>query len=288
MGTTDMTSFGQLLRRYRKAAHLTQEAVAARAEISVHSLSDAERNAGRSTLLKTTLTAIVDALELTGVDALELTGEDRSRVEAAWQRRKQEKVFLPPAVRPSPAPPLVGREREFELLERHLTGDGPPVLMFAGEPGIGKSRLLREAAARGDAGGWRVLPSGCQRRDGELAYAPLLDALKRHVEALPPPDLRAAVKGCAGLVRLLPELTAHPVVGASLVKALPSWPLTPAQERRLMFEAVARFLSNVAGPAGTLLVLDDLQWAGQDALDLLLFLLRSPSPAPEPGGSPSP
>ena len=37
-----------------------------------------------------------------------------------------------------------------------------------------------------------------------------------------------------------------------------------------MVAAVARFLANVAGPAGTLLVLDDLQWAGPDALDLLV------------------
>src|SRR5437764_2893106 len=57
----------------------------------------------------------------------------------------------------------------------------------------------------------------------------------------------------------------------------PPLPLTPEQERRLMYGALARFLSNVAGPAGTLLVLDDLQWAGHDALDLLAALVRSSS-----------
>jgi tetratricopeptide (TPR) repeat protein len=61
---------------------------------------------------------------------------------------------------------------------------------------------------------------------------------------------------------------------ARLVQA-PAWTLSPEQERRLMFAAVGRFLANVAGPAGTLLVLDDLQWAGPDALDLLAVLLRS-------------
>ena len=43
-----------------------------------------------------------------------------------------------------------------------------------------------------------------------------------------------------------------------------------------MFAAVGRYLANLAGPSGTLLVLDDLQWAGQDALDLLADLLRTP------------
>src|SRR5207248_9091495 len=37
---------------------------------------------------------------------------------------------------------------------------------------------------------------------------------------------------------------------------------------------------NVAGPAGALLVLDDLQWAGPDALDLLATLARSAVPSP--------
>ncbi len=49
---------------------------------------------------------------------------------------------------------------------------------------------------------------------------------------------------------------------------------------RLMFDAVARVLANVAGHAGTLLLLDDLQWAGQDALDLLLSLLRAEPTVP--------
>jgi hypothetical protein len=38
---------------------------------------------------------------------------------------------------------------------------------------------------------------------------------------------------------------------------------------------VIRLLANVAGPGGTLLVLDDLQWAGTDALDLLRVLVHA-------------
>jgi predicted ATPase len=47
-----------------------------------------------------------------------------------------------------------------------------------------------------------------------------------------------------------------------------------------MVAAVVRFLTNVAGPTGILLVLDDLQWAGRDALDLLTTLLRSADELP--------
>jgi tetratricopeptide (TPR) repeat protein len=75
-------------------------------------------------------------------------------------------------------------------------------------------------------------------------------------------------------VRLLPELAE-----ATLVP-LPQWKLPPIQERRLMFAAVGRFLANIAGPAGTLLILDDLQWADADALDLLATVLRQVSERP--------
>ena len=45
------------------------------------------------------------------------------------------------------------------------------------------------------------------------------------------------------------------------------------RERRLLFSAVSRYFRRVAGRAGTLLVLDDLQWAGEDALRLLATLV---------------
>ena len=45
-----------------------------------------------------------------------------------------------------------------------------------------------------------------------------------------------------------------------------------------MEDAVLRYLANSAGPSGTLLVLDDLQWAGPDALDLLVLLVREADP----------
>jgi tetratricopeptide (TPR) repeat protein len=53
------------------------------------------------------------------------------------------------------------------------------------------------------------------------------------------------------------------------------WSVSPEQEQRLVVEAVARYLANVAGAGGTLLVLDDLQWAGADALEAIATLTRS-------------
>lgn len=52
-------------------------------------------------------------------------------------------------------------------------------------------------------------------------------------------------------------------------------PLSAEQGRRRLFAGLCRYLRTVAGEAGTLLVLDDLQWAGADALDLLAALVTS-------------
>src|SRR5439155_16246383 len=171
-------------------------------------------------------------------------------------------------------PPLVGRQGELALLERHLAGEGPPLLLLAGEPGIGKSRLLRAAAQRATGCGWRVLVGGCQRRRGQAPFAPLLEALESYLARRGRTELRADLRGCAWLVRLLPELASGPI------EPLPAWTLPPEQERRLLDKAVGRLLANVAGPAGTLLLLDDLQWADPDALELLATLVRAAAEIP--------
>ncbi len=97
--------------------------------------------------------------------------------------------------------------------------------------------------------------------------------------------MRDDLRGCAWLVRLLPELA------GTIDEALPGWTLPPEQERRLMFGAVARLLANVARrggfPAGgVLLALDDLQWAERDALELLAALVRPDAPLSLPAEHP--
>jgi predicted ATPase len=168
-------------------------------------------------------------------------------------------------------PALVGRAEEVALIAWLLQGEIAPLLLFSGEPGIGKSRLLAEAASRASAQGWRVLAGGCTRRSGQAPYEPLVSALVRETRRTPAARLRLDLQGCGWLARLLPELLEAHVVPA------PTWTLPPEQERRLMFGAVARYLANVAGPSGTLLLLDDLHWADSAALALMERLVTEAS-----------
>jgi transcriptional regulator with XRE-family HTH domain/tetratricopeptide (TPR) repeat protein len=263
-------SFGALLKTLRGAAGLTQEALAERAGLSVRGLQDLERGHSRRPRR--------DTVELLAA-ALGLSGADRATLVAAAQARPSETdqaVAAPPPPLAAPMVPLIGRAHELDMLQRFLGGapdpvGSAPVLLLAGEPGMGKTRLLQAAAQRAIGQGWCVLAGGCRRRGGQEPYAPLLDALAQYLHAAGPTLRRAILTGCAWLVRLLPEFAAE-------LEPLPAETLAPEQERRLLYAAVARFLTNVAGPAGTLLVLDDLQWAGVDSLDLLAALLRTSTP----------
>jgi tetratricopeptide (TPR) repeat protein/transcriptional regulator with XRE-family HTH domain len=264
MATTSPHSFGDLLRTYRTAAGLTQEALAAQAGMSAREISDLERGV-RQTPYRETVALLAAALPLT-------PNERSAFVKAASQKRRGVALSVDAASSArGMLSPVVGRRDELALLSQLLEGSGPPVALLAGEPGIGKTRLLREAATRARAAGWTVLESGCSRRGGQGLYAPLLEALESRIHTQQPEQLRDDLEDCTWLARLLPELAEQGLL------SLPTVQVPPEQERRLLFAAVARYLTTIAGSAGTLLVLDDLQWAGADALDLLLTLLRTAS-----------
>ena len=254
------------LRQYRQAAGLTQEGLAERAGLSARGIQNLERGASRAPRPDT-----LDPLAA----ALGVAAQGRAALLSAAHPRAAD---LPAGadhatmLRASTLVPLLGRRPELALVAEFLEGTGEqagaaPLLLLTGEPGIGKTRLLQAAVQQAIAWGWCVLVGGCHRRGGQEPFAPLLDALAGHLQAVRPASLRASLMGCGWLVRLLPELAAD-------LGPVPAAVLAPEQERRLVFAAVARLLANVAGSAGTLLVLDDLQWAGADALDLLATLVH--------------
>jgi tetratricopeptide (TPR) repeat protein/transcriptional regulator with XRE-family HTH domain len=280
MANESRPQFASLLRRFRLAAGLTQEALAERAHLSARAISDLERGLKRSPRRDT-----VELLET----ALSLSPRERAAFEMAargFDPGVQGNGSNPDAqAEPLPSagsgvagdadqPSLIGRDNELALLALHAQRGCPPLLLFAGEPGIGKSRLLHEAATVAANHGYQVLVGGCIRRHGQEPFEPFLEAMDRYLRQLDPVQLRSALRGCAWLIRLLPELKDGPIESPVADS------LAPAQERRLIFQAVAQFLRNVAGPNGIMLVLDDLQWIGPDALDLLQAMLRNGSDLP--------
>lgn len=266
VSATEYSAFGSLLKRHRMDAELTQAELAERANLSVRGISDLERGINH-TARRETVRALADALGL--------SAPQRTVFERAARMGRSAGILRQDAQHQQRQPPIVGRARELAHIDRWLGSGAPPLLVLAGEPGIGKSRLLAEAATLAAEAGFQVMAAGCSGRGGQHPYAPLLSALEHHLAALAPTRRRTCLLGCEWLTRLLPELSETYGI------APPAWTLPPEQERRLVFAAVARFVAaSAADSQGIALILDDVQWAPPDALDLLAHLIRAGAQVP--------
>jgi len=247
---------GQLLQRYRMLAGLTQEELAERAGYSGNYIGKLEQDQ------RELPAAAADRLAA----VLGLADQDMAALRAARERRRGPGGRL-----------LAGRDAEMAQIRQFLAGGGPPVLLLVGEPGMGKTRLLEEAASRGAGGGWGVARGGCLRR-AQDAYAPLSGALDDALQRLPAGQRAAALRQAGRADLLLPELA--PAGGPGLGEGEAPATALAEQQRRLLVSSAGRLLGAVAGPAGTLLVLDDLHWAGLDAVDLLAALVAAAGSPP--------
>jgi DNA-binding CsgD family transcriptional regulator/tetratricopeptide (TPR) repeat protein len=181
---------------------------------------------------------------------------------------------LPGPLRLSSSFPFVGRSRELDRLRALMPsapGQGSRVVLLGGEPGSGKSRLVREFAAEAAAGGALVMYGAC---DAEVRtpYGPFVEALDQLTRATEPDELLSALgPGGGELTRVLPELAAR--VGG-LPAAIEADPDT---ERHRLHTAVADLLAGVGGRRPALLVLEDAHWADASTLLLLRHLARAGS-----------
>ncbi len=168
-----------------------------------------------------------------------------------------------------PRAAFVGRANELDRLEALRSSERRRLIAVAGEPGIGKTRLVSEFVGRAEADGALVLFGRC---DDEtlVPYQPFIEALRGYVGRCPIEQLRRQVTdGGPELSRILPALR----------RRLPDLPEPPRSEseteRFRLFELVAGFLARIEASAPLVLVLDDLHWADRPTLSLLRHLFRS-------------
>jgi len=173
---------------------------------------------------------------------------------------------------------FVGRSTEFKqakaLWAQAAAGQGQ-TLLISGEPGIGKTRLLRELVTHVEVSGGLALIGEAYEETG-APYAPFAQILRRTLQRAAQEGVQLSDINLADLLVLAPELRpSYPDVPSNP-------PLKPEAEQQRQFESVVALLSAVGERTPTLLAIDDAHWADSGSL----ALLRHPAEAGplHPGG----
>lgn len=167
---------------------------------------------------------------------------------------------------------FIGREQELARLSALLDeayARRPGVLFLAGDPGVGKTRLLDEFAvrARHDDDRVFVLRGECvDLEEAVIPYGPLVWALRAFARKYGEQARKLAGPGWNDLGTLIadfadqapePPRTAGPATAASI------------------YGAVQRVLRHLGDKKPVLLIFENIQWADQSTLDLVSYLSRN-------------
>jgi tetratricopeptide (TPR) repeat protein len=166
---------------------------------------------------------------------------------------------------------FVGRESELgairAAIDRALGGHGS-LIMIGGGPGVGKSRLAKEMVDYAWRVGFRCTVGHCYERDEPFPYLPFVEIIESMLaQAARTDDFRRALgENAAELAQIAP----------SLRRVFPDIPqpmeLPPAQKRRYLFQSFSEALGRAAQSRSQLGILEDLQWADESTLALLIHL----------------
>ena len=168
-------------------------------------------------------------------------------------------------------PRLVGREGEIRALRdawHRAAGGQPELMMIVGEAGIGKTALAEFFAAEAAEDGGTVLRTRCYETERSLFLQPIVEAITPVVTSTPADKLRQMLgEHAPAVAALLPE-------AAAILGSPPTWRASLEIERRRAFEAIRAFLTALAERNPVLVLVDDLQYAGQSTIEFMHFLGR--------------
>ncbi len=160
-------------------------------------------------------------------------------------------------------PVVVGRDGELAALAEVFgqAASGPGVcVVVTGEAGVGKTRLVTEAAGQARERGQAVLAGRSTPTDRVSPLRPLGEALLDGLRDRRPPDDPVLAPYLPALGTLVPHWAAGPAFSA-----VPPAPVVLA-------EAMLRVLRWLSPGRGAVLVLEDMHWADRETLGVLAYL----------------
>ena len=170
---------------------------------------------------------------------------------------------------------LVGRERELrilvERLERAIGGEGSLVLV-QGEAGIGKTRIVSEIGRVGEEYGARYLVGRCLFREGGLPYHPFVEAAERLIADL---DLDDPAAFDTWVRQRMPALAGRLPILKSFLHVGGHESTVMISDKEHLLDAISALFLAFARERPMILVIEDLHWADEATLDLLLYIARN-------------
>ncbi len=279
----DLTqSFGYWLRRRRKALDLTQEALADRVSCSGFAIRKIEADERRPSLpLAHRLAVALAVPEAERCGFLEAARAVRSISRLPLAVSPHDFPANPAAVQPTrhtaiyandEAAPFVGRSKEYGLLTKLIAGlaaGGGNTVLIEGEPGIGKSRLIREIVRHTETLGLPAFATNCYQIERAIPYQPVIDLVARALERTTSSALgQLAPVSLAELAALVPAVAErHPQL-PGLSADFPE-----ARQARLA-HAVAQLFEAARQDRPCILVVDDIQWADEASARVFHYLAR--------------
>jgi tetratricopeptide (TPR) repeat protein len=166
---------------------------------------------------------------------------------------------------------FVGRESEGSAIraaiDRARTGHGSIVMLWDG-PGVGKTRLAMEMAEYASSRGFRCSVGRCYERDEPHPYLPFAEIIESNLaQAASLDDYRRQMGPYAAeLAQIAPSLRR---IFPDLPKPLE---LPATQQRGYLFQSLAAAMAGAARIRPCMYLLEDLHWADESTLGLLIYL----------------
>jgi serine/threonine protein kinase len=183
------------------------------------------------------------------------------------------------AVRPSPqGTPLVGREHEISRLTEELlavSAGGTAAVCVTGGSGMGKTALVHHFLSRVQRDHHVLTLTGRCYQQESVPYKGLdevMDALAAHLQTLAPSELHVLIdRDTAVAARLFPVLEAFtPITSSNKIGS--------QELQQAAFSSLRSLLKRLSERKPLIVYIDDLQWSNADSFQLLIELIRPPSP----------